>query len=164
GGSSLEDGLEDSPESWNSPPESGGFAQRQAQRVAAQPVQSDLRRQQLHPVARAPELIAARGTRRAADQRDAHRAYRAVGAAAVGPGDARGRDREVGARALEGPGRHLEHALLAHRAVLLERLLAHAELGHLELVGVGHEVADEKTRAAWHVGQAMADKAAGAGF
>src|SRR5216684_2643280 len=59
------------------------FADRQSQRVAAQPVQRDLCGENLYPVARAAQLVAARGLRPIADQRDADRAYRMLGRAAV---------------------------------------------------------------------------------
>src|ERR1700682_3973868 len=131
-------------------------ADRQPQRVAPQPIERDLRGQQFYPFAIPAELIAARSRNAFGRQRDTHRAHRMFRAAAAGSRNARGRDCDVRARPLDRSRSHLAHALLAHGANALERLLAHAEEVYLHRVGIGDEAALEVTRAARDVGDAMA--------
>src|SRR5437867_947449 len=81
---------------------SGRLASRQmpvghwlAERVPAQPVEPRLRGEQLHPVARAPQLVAARDRARRRREPEAHGADRLLGRAAVGSGDAGGGEAHV---------------------------------------------------------------------
>src|SRR5262245_59782606 len=92
----------------SSPPlEQRQVAHRQAEQVPADPLQRDLRGEQLHPVARAPELIAHGDGLRSRGEPDAHGADRLVGCTAVGPRDAGRRHRQVGAQRAARACRHL---------------------------------------------------------
>src|SRR5690606_17095521 len=85
-------------------------------------------------VAVALEVERARGRVAAAPlPADPDRAHRLVLGAAARSGDAGDRDRNARARVDQRPGHHLEHGLAADRAVLLERLRAHAKQGLLGL-------------------------------
>ena len=86
------------------------------------------------------------------------------GGAAAGPGDAGHRHRQVAPEVHQRAGHHLDHGLAADRAVLLERLRAHAQQRLLGLVAVGGQAAVEPVRAAGDVGDRLGDPAAGAAF
>src|SRR5690606_8851177 len=66
--------------------------------------------------------------------------------AAARAGDAGDRDRDGGAGMHQRPGDHFQRGLAADRAVLLERLRAHAEHGLLGFVAVDHHAAVEPVR------------------
>jgi hypothetical protein len=100
----------------------------------------------------------------AALPRDPHGADGLVGGAAARSGDAGDGHGHRGARVDQRARDHLEHRLLAHRAVADQRLRPHAEERLLGLVGIGRDAAVEPAGAAGDVGDGLGDPAARAGL
>src|SRR5439155_1487442 len=107
-------------------PEELRVRERQPERMATEPVERDLGGEELHPVARAPELVAARRRAAGGGDRDPQRPGRFLGGRAVGARDPGGGESEVRAEHAPCAGRHLRRRLLADRAVRVEGLLADA--------------------------------------
>src|SRR5437899_9849631 len=98
-------------------PEEPRLRQRQLERVAPDPVERHLRGEQLHPVARAPELVAARHHARLRREPEARRPDRLLRRAAVGPRDPRRRHADRRAERPPPARRPLARRFLAPRAV-----------------------------------------------
>src|SRR5947199_890047 len=132
---------------------------RLPERVAAQPVERDLRGEELHPVARAPELVVPgdRAVRRG--ERQPQGAGGFLGRGRLGTGDAGGREPEVRPDDAPHAGGHLGGRLLADRPVRVEGFPADPEQLLLDAIGVGDDGAAEVRGAARHVGDAVPDEA-----
>ena len=93
-----------------------------------------------------------------------HKADRLFGAAAIRPGNARDRHREIDRRMRERAFRHRFRGFAADRAMCVERCRRNAEHLLLGLIAVGDEAAVEHAGDAGNFGQRSGDQTAGAGF
>jgi outer membrane protein assembly factor BamB len=126
---------------------------RQSEDMAPDPLERHLRRQELHPVARAPELVTRGEGLSGSRQAEADRPDRFLGRPAVWPGDPGGGHRDVRSHRLPRAGGHLGSGLLAHRAVIRQRRRRDAQQPVLGVVGVRDDAAAHVGRAAGYVGE-----------
>src|SRR5262249_24594161 len=130
-----------------------GFAWIQTEQIAAQPVQGDLRRQELDPVAIPPELVAPGHQAFWCGQTEADGPDGLLRGTAARTGDAGHCESEIAVQRSAPPRRHLARGLLTHCPVRPQGGFADTKPLPFDFVGIGNHAAFEILRAPRDIGE-----------